>query len=399
MRAMFQRKPVIRVGSLMLLVHLAVCFSVHEARAQSNVVRLAVVNTPAESGLLTTILPDFERQTGFRVDLYAGSDAIVRARNGQHDLIIAHYGHEDMEPFMNDGLGVWPRPVFANQQAIIGPPGDPARLANLQDAVEGFRRIAQSKSPFIVNNGAVPKYVEDLLWETAGRPAKESWYVDLGIGDQAAVQAAVQRGAYMIWGLVPFLQFQSQNSIDLRPLLVNDSVLSRTMVSVVVKPEKFPQANVAGAMALQKYLLLASTQAKIKAYRFPGLDHALWWPRGIDTSTVNLGYEGGPLPAINSGGIVNAANRTAAISPGTIVEIYGTNLASDMCTADALPWPAQLACSPTRVAIGGRDTPLYYVSPNQVNAQIPSDLNPGSVNVTVFRGVARSNNAAITLVR
>ena len=300
---------------------------------------------------------------------------------------------------MTDGFGLWPRPVFANQQAIIGPASDPARVANLQDAVEAFRRIAQSKSPYVANNGAIPKYVEDVLWEAAGRPPKEAWYIDLGLNaENGSQQAAAQRGAYLIFGLVPFLQFQRQTGVDLRPLLVNDAVLSRTMVSVVVKLEKFPQANTAGATALQTYLLRPSTQARIRAYRFPGLDHALWWTRGIDTSTANLGYEG-PNPAISSAGIVNAANRAAGVSPGTVVEIYGANLANGTCIADTLPWPAQLACSPTRVAVGSRDAPLYYVSPGQINAQIPSDLGLGSVNVTVFRGVVPSNTAPITLVR
>ncbi len=391
-----KKKSVIQAVLLVFLLHVP---GVQQARAQSNVVRLAVVNTPAESGLLQDILPDFETHTGLRVDLYAGSDAILRARNGQVDLLISHYGHADLESFMTDSLGLWPTPVFANQQAIIGPSSDPAHVANLQDAVEAFRRIGQSKSPYVVNNGAIPKYVEDILWEAAGRPPKEAWYIDLGINaDNGAQQAAAQRGAYMIFGLVPFLQFLRQNPVDLRPLVVNDSVLSRTMVSVVVKPEKFPQANTAGATALQKYLVLPSTQARIRAYRIPGLDQALWWTRGIDTSTANLGYEGSP-PAVFSGGIVNSANRTAGISPGTIVEIYGANLANDTCTADIVPWPAQLRCSPTRVAVGSRDIPLYYVSPSQINAQIPSDAAPGSVNVTVFRGVVPSSSVTITLGR
>jgi tungstate transport system substrate-binding protein len=358
------------------------------------------VNTPAESGLLEDILPDFERQTGLRVELYAGSDAILRARNGQVDLFISHYGHADFEPFITDGLGLWPRPVFANQQAIIGPPGDPARIANLQDAVEAFRRIAQSGSSFVVNNGAVPKYVEDVLWEAAGRPAKASWYIDVGSSAEGgALQAAAQRGAYLIFGLVPFLQFLRQNPVELRALVVNDAILSRTMVSVVVRPDRFPQANSAGATALQAYFSLPSTQARIRTYRYPGLDHALWWNRGVDASAVNFGYEGGATPAISPGGIVNAANRAGGISPGAIVEIYGSNLGNGTCTADLVPWPAQLRCSPTRVAVNTRDAPLFFVSPNQINAQIPSDLEPGSVNVTVFRGVVPSNRVAITLVR
>src|SRR5207244_6466418 len=182
---------------------------------------------------------------------------------------------------------------------------------NLQDAVEGFRRIAQSKSSYVVNNGSIPKYVEDVLWEASWRPPKDAWYIDLGLNaDNGALQAAAQRGAYLIFGLVPFLQFQRQTGVDLQALVVNDSVLSRTMVSVVVKPEKFPQANTPGATALQTYLLRPSTQARIRAFRLPGLDHALWWTSGIDTITANLGDEG-PDRAISSARIVDAANRTA----------------------------------------------------------------------------------------
>ena len=66
-----------------------------------------------ESGLLAEILPDFERQTGLRVQVSPGSVAFTRARNGQADMVIAHYGHNDLEPFMADGLGLWPRPVFS----------------------------------------------------------------------------------------------------------------------------------------------------------------------------------------------------------------------------------------------------------------------------------------------
>jgi len=414
MSSTLQRKPVLRVGLLILLLHLAACFTAQEARAQSNVVRLAVVNTLEESGLLREILPDFERQSGLRVQVYSEEDVYERARNGQADLVISHYGHAGLEPFMADALGLWPRFVFGNQNVIIGPTSDPARVRDLPDAVEGFRRIAQSRSPFVVNNSGVPKYTEDLLWEAAGRPSKEGgWYVDMGLREQMAVQAAAQRGAYTIWGLVPFLQYLERNPGTLRPLLVNDALLSRMMVSVVLKPEKFPQANAQGAQVLEKHLLLPSTQARIRAFRYPGLDHALWWPSARDNSPAALGFgpegAGGPLPApaIGPGGVVNAANRGSGIAPGSIVEIYGTNLAAGTCSAGTLPWPTQLPCSPTRVTLRGSDgehqisgdAPLLYVSPGQINAQIPPWYAPGSVTVTVMRGGAQSNTVPVTLVR
>ena len=105
-----------------------------------------------------------------------------------------------------------------------------------------------------------------------------------------------------------------------------------------------------------------------------------------------------PPPAINSGGVVNASDRRAGIRPGSLAEIYGANLAVSTCSADTLPGPTQLACSPTRVTVSGRDAPLAYVSPLQINAQIPSESGAGSVTVTVIRGQAQSNTVTITLI-
>ncbi len=86
------------------------------------------------------------------------------------------------------------------------------------------------------------------------------------------------------------------------------------------------------------------------------------------------------------------------ISPGSIVEIYGSNLAIASCEGSQ-PWPTQLSCSPTRVTVGGREAGLLYVSPTQINAQIPSDLAAGPVMLTVFQGAAQSNVISVTLVR
>ena len=114
------------IGLMIFLVPWLVFVSVQEIAAQSNVVRLAVVLTPEDSGLLRDILPDFERQTGLRVEIYSGEDVYVRARNCQADMVISHYGHADAEFFMADGLGLWPRFIFGDQNVIAGPASDPA---------------------------------------------------------------------------------------------------------------------------------------------------------------------------------------------------------------------------------------------------------------------------------
>lgn len=66
-------------------------------------------------------------------------------------------------------------------------------------------------------------------------------------------------------------------------------------------------------------------------------------------------------PTINLDGVVNAASHTPAISPGSLVEVFGKNLAG--------PGAALL--------VNGRPVPLPFVSAEQFNAYLPPDLPRG----------------------
>ena len=123
------------------------------ARAESaKLVRLAVVNTPQYSGLLDYLLPDFEAESGLTVEVYSGNDVHQRARAGKADLVISHYGRPEVESFVLEGYGSWPKIVFANQTALIGPKSDPAEVRGLSSASAALRRIAKARAPFIANS-------------------------------------------------------------------------------------------------------------------------------------------------------------------------------------------------------------------------------------------------------
>ena len=97
------------------------------------------------------------------------------------------------------------------------------------------------------------------------------------------------------------------------------------------------------------------------------------------------------LPQIEPGGIVNAAAYAQPVSPGANVSIFGTNLASTTATAQGAPLPTDLAG--TSVTINGTKAPLFYVSPTQINLQVPwstqialFNYTQGSVVVTTAAG-------------
>jgi hypothetical protein len=66
----------------------------------------------------------------------------------------------------------------------------------------------------------------------------------------------------------------------------------------------------------------------------------------------------------------------AALAPGTIIQIYGQNLATGTAQPTTIPLPTTM--NGTTVLIGGTPAPLYFVSPGQINAQLPFELAPGN---------------------
>jgi uncharacterized protein (TIGR03437 family) len=97
-------------------------------------------------------------------------------------------------------------------------------------------------------------------------------------------------------------------------------------------------------------------------------------------------------PAIRLAAAMDAASYTASVSPGEIISIFGTNLAMARGKADAAPFPMQL--SDVRVTVNGAAAPLYYVSPSQINAQIPYETTLGTAQVQVS---STSGTASVNL--
>jgi tungstate transport system substrate-binding protein len=253
--------------------------SLAPAALQTRTVRLAMVNVPDD--VVRPLMPEFSKQFGQQAEIvYTGNDPFAVAREGKADLVIAHYGHEGVAPFVTGGFGLWPHAVFANQIALIGPPSDPAHVRGLADAAEAMRRIAASHSRFVVNNSVGNRYVEDILWTRAGNPAKGDWYLDRHSQGPQAARDAAKEGAYTLWGVPPFLRLKRQTPLNLEPLVTADSIFQRIMVAIVVNPEKASGVNDAGAQAFQNFLLAPSTQARISAFRYSDLDQQVWWPAG-----------------------------------------------------------------------------------------------------------------------
>ncbi|MBI3698741.1 MAG: metallophosphoesterase [Acidobacteria bacterium] len=91
------------------------------------------------------------------------------------------------------------------------------------------------------------------------------------------------------------------------------------------------------------------------------------------------------LPEVSVEAVVNAASFVPSLAPGMLVSLFGRNLAPREDKASSLPLTTQLAG--TTVTVGGRSIPLLYVSPAQINAQLPFEvLGRATLRVTTPSG-------------
>jgi len=275
-----------------------------DIRAEPKAIRLSVVHVPQSSGLLDELLPIFEQESGYRVLVSSSGEPYEEAKQCDADLVVSHYGHHGTEDFILAGLGQFPRPVFANQAALIGSKNDPAGIRDMADAVNAMTKIAESGVPFVVNHAATERYLGDVLISASGSTPN---VIDIpGLRDEEAVRYAAQIGGYVLWGIVPFqLLRRAETRLDLEALSYGDPLFQRIMVSVVVNQGNIssntgdsPKAscvggNVSGAEALQRYFLEPRTQGRIRAFRMEGVPFQIWWPAGRHNSgtfIMSLGF-------------------------------------------------------------------------------------------------------------
>lgn len=103
---------------------------------------------------------------------------------------------------------------------------------------------------------------------------------------------------------------------------------------------------------------------------------------------------GGPKPTIAEGQVTNGATFLPGISQGSWVTIKGTNFGTSTRTwrADEIvegKLPTQL--DNVAVNINGKPAYVYYISPEQINVQAPSDDSLGDVPVEVIVNGVKSD--------
>lgn len=98
-----------------------------------------------------------------------------------------------------------------------------------------------------------------------------------------------------------------------------------------------------------------------------------------------------PPPSVPQPRAIAGPNGAQQLSPGSIFQLYGTLLSTVTAQVATAPWPTSMAG--VAITINGTPVPLYYVSPTQINGQIPFETAPGSATLSI----TSNGSAAATL--
>ena len=105
---------------------------------------------------------------------------------------------------------------------------------------------------------------------------------------------------------------------------------------------------------------------------------------------------GAQIQASVSGAALTGGKETAKVAPGTLVTIVGENLAAREATATLTGNDLPHTLGGVEVYVDGLSAPLMYVSPTQINTQMPFEVNEAtSVSVWV-RTQDASGNVRVT---
>ena len=240
---------------------------------------LATTTSTQDSGLLDTLLPVFQKQTGYFVKTIAvgSGQAMAMGARGEADVLLVH-SPVDEKKFMDEGNGSRRLLVMHNDFIILGPADDPAGAKAAKTASEAFILIAQKKALFISrgdNSGTHSK--EKKIWESAGIvPEGQGWYQQTGLGMGQSLAVASEKNGYILADRGTWLALRKNSA--LQALSQRDAALLNVYHVIEVSQQKWPRVNAPGARAFAGFMIAPATQTLIGTFGVEKFGAALFTP-------------------------------------------------------------------------------------------------------------------------
>ncbi|MEZ8823819.1 substrate-binding domain-containing protein [Vibrio amylolyticus] len=233
-------------------------------------VRLATTTSTYHSGLLNYLLPEFEKDTGYKVDVVAAGTgrSLKMGENGDVDLVMTHAPKAEAD-FVSNGYGIEPKKLMYNDFVIVGPKADPAKVESEENVIAVFRKIASLDATFISrgdDSGTHKK--EKGLWEQTEIEPDFGGYRSVGQGMGPTLNMASEMQGYTMTDRGTWLAYN--NKLDLSLLFQGDSALFNPYQVILVNPERYPSINHEGAKVFSDWLVDTKGQALINTFKLNG---------------------------------------------------------------------------------------------------------------------------------
>jgi len=244
------------------------------ARAEDRFITVASTTSTQDSGLFDYLLPIFTKKTGIGVHVVAvgTGQALKIGQQGDADVLFVH-DRAGEEKFVADGYGVKREPLMYNDFIIVGPDTDPAHIKGDRDAIDAFRKIADSKAPFASRgDDSGTNRMELRLWKDAKTDVKSAsgdWYKSLGQGMGPTLNTAAAMNAYTLSDRATWSKFANKQHLVI--LVEGDKRLFNQYGVILVNPQKHPNVKVADGQTFIDWLISPEGQAAIAGYKIGGV--------------------------------------------------------------------------------------------------------------------------------
>ena len=239
---------------------------------------MSTTTSTENSGLLSVLLPPFEKKYGCKVDVVAvgTGKALKLGEAGDVDVVFVHARSLE-DKFVADGYGVDRRDVMYNDFVLLGPPADPGGAGKANSAPDAFRAIAAKGKPFISRGDESGTHQKEKeIWEAAGIVPRGAWYVEAGQGMGEVLTMATQKRGYTLSDRGTYIAFRKKT--DLVVLRQGDRNLWNPYGIIAVNPKRHAHAKYDLAMKLVGFITGPEGRALIAGFKVDG--EPLFFPYG-----------------------------------------------------------------------------------------------------------------------
>lgn len=241
-----------------------------QAQAPNKVIKLATTTSTENSGLLKALLPTFESESGYQVQVIATGTgkALKLASQGDVDVVMTHAPEAEAK-FVADGDGYLPRGIMENDFVVLGPKNDPANIHNADSVIDAFNRIATTKAKFISRGDNSGTNMKELaIWKEAQASTTFEGYTSVGQGMGKTLLMANEFNAYTLSDRGTYVAYKK--NIDSVILYEGGSQLANPYQVILINPSKYPELNHEGAKALSDWLISEQAQHMINSFTVEG---------------------------------------------------------------------------------------------------------------------------------